>query len=241
VSYPILVVGHACAAGEAPANTLAGVRACLDAGAEAMEIDVQISGDGVPVLMHDTTVDRTTNLSGPVSAFTAAELAGADAGEGEPVPTLQNVLDLVGGRLAVFCELKSTPGDLRRDDRLVEAVLSVIDGAGARGWSAIHSFEPRIVERARRLGPRISAGIISPAVDGARLERLLSGAIRRGAQAVSIEHRCIDGDLVVAARRRQLTVWAWTADGEEDWQRLAEAGVAGIITNQPHRLRRWLA
>ena len=61
-----LVIGHAAAAGEAPANTLAGVRASLDARAEAMEIDIQICADGVPVLMHDLTVDRTTNLTGRV-------------------------------------------------------------------------------------------------------------------------------------------------------------------------------
>ncbi|MEX2081330.1 MAG: glycerophosphodiester phosphodiesterase family protein, partial [Dehalococcoidia bacterium] len=103
------VIGHAAAAGEAPANTLAGVRSCLDAGAEAMEIDVQLSADGVPVLMHDNTVDRTTNLKGAVSSLTAAELAAADAGDGEPVPALDHVLELVAGRLTVLCELKATP------------------------------------------------------------------------------------------------------------------------------------
>ena len=73
----VLVIGHACAAGEAPANTLAGVRACLDCRAEGMEIDVQLSADGVPVLMHDDTVDRTTNLTGPV--MMAAEMRGSVA------------------------------------------------------------------------------------------------------------------------------------------------------------------
>ncbi|MEX1104010.1 MAG: glycerophosphodiester phosphodiesterase family protein, partial [Dehalococcoidia bacterium] len=109
VSYramPTLVIGHAAAAGEAPANTLAGVRACLDAGAEGMEIDVQLCADGAPVLMHDETVNRTTNLKGKVRELSLLALQGADAGEGEPVPTLEQVLELVKGRLTVMCELK---------------------------------------------------------------------------------------------------------------------------------------
>lgn len=235
------VIGHATAAGEAPANTLAGVRACLDAAAEAMEIDVQLSADGVPVLMHDETVDRTTNLRGPVRSFTAAQLGAADAGGGEPVPTLAQVLALVAGQLAVFCELKATPGDPGHDQRLVAAVLETIEASGARTWAGIHSFDPAIVAAARAAAPGISAALISVAVEGEALDRVLAAALKRGAQAVSLEHRCVTPDAVRRAKQRQLTVWTWTADTEADWDRLAAAGVDGIITNVPHRLRTWLA
>ncbi|MBI5949172.1 MAG: glycerophosphodiester phosphodiesterase [Chloroflexi bacterium] len=236
----LLVIGHAAAAGEAPANTLAGVRASLDARAEAMEIDVQLCADGVPVLMHDETVDRTTNLRGPVRALSLAALQAADAGGGEPVPTLDQVLDLVAGRLTVMCELKQTPGEPGYDQRLVDAVLAVVERHDARVWTAVHSFNPPMVERARASEPRISAAIISPPVEGEQLERLLSGTIKRNGQAVSIEHHCIDRALVVRAKQRQLCVWAWTADSPADWARLAAAGVDGIITNVPHQLRAWL-
>lgn len=235
-----LVIGHAAAAGEAPANTLAGVRACLDAGAEGMEIDVQLSADGVPVLMHDETVDRTTNLTGPVRAHSVAALQAADAGNGEPVPTLDQVLTLVAGRLTVMCELKSTPGDPTHDQRCVDAVLAVIERHDARAWTAIHSFQPDMVARARSSEPRISATIISGPVRGEQVDRLLGAVLKRNAQAISVEHSCVDRDLVVKAKRRQITIWTWTADREQDWERLVEAGVDGIITNVPHRLREWL-
>jgi glycerophosphoryl diester phosphodiesterase len=235
-----LVIGHATAAGEAPANTLAGVRACLDARAEAMEIDVQLCADGVPVLMHDTTVDRTTNLSGAVRSLSLAALQSADAGSGEAVPTLDQVLGLVAGRLAVMCELKATPGEPGQDQQLVDAVLAVIERHEARAWSAIHSFNPDMVERARATEPQVSAAIISPPVQGEALERLLTGALKRNAQAVSVEHSCVDRALVVRAKQRQLTVWTWTPDHREDWARLVEAGVDGIITNVPHKLRAYL-
>lgn len=205
-----------------------------------MEIDVQLSADGVPVLMHDTTVDRTTNLRGPVRGLTFERLQTADAGNGEPVPSLEQVLNLVAGRLVVMCELKMTPGDPRQDERLVERVLEVLRGCDARYWSAIHSFSPGIVAHARATDPGVSAALISPAVRGHALERVLGAAVKRNAQAVSLHHDCIHPGTVLAAKRRQLTVWAWTADHPKDWERLIDAGVDGIITNVPHELRAFL-
>lgn len=236
----VLVIGHACAAGEAPANTLAGVRACLDAAAEAMEIDVQLCADTVPVLMHDDTVDRTTNLSGPVREKTLAELQAADAGEGEPVPTLDQVLALVDGRLSVLCELKATPGSPEQDQQCVDEVVAVIRRHNAESWTAIHSFNPDMVERARHTEPRISAAIISPPGADEAADRLLGALLKRNGQAVSVHHGAVDRVLVEKAKRRQVTVWCWTADTEADWARVVEAGVDGIITNVPHRLREWL-
>ncbi|MEO6397325.1 MAG: glycerophosphodiester phosphodiesterase [Tepidiformaceae bacterium] len=236
-----LVIGHACAAGEAPANTLAGVRACLDAGAEAMEIDVQLCAAGAAVLMHDETVDRTTNLTGPVRGLSLAALQAADAGDGEPVPTLDQVFALVAGRLTVMCELKATPGEAEHDQRCVDAVIAAIEKHGAKSWAAIHSFNPEMVLRARSTEPRVSAAIISPNVYGEGIDRLLEAVLKRNGQAASIQHDCVTRELVLKAKRRQLTVWTWTADSEAHWSRVADAGVDGIITNFPHRLRAWLS
>jgi len=236
-----LVVGHAGAAGEAPANTLAGGRACLDAGCEAMEIDVRLSADGVPILMHDETVDRTTNRSGPVRALTFAELQRAEAGGGEPVPSLAQVLQLVRGRLVVWCELKATEGLPEEDDRLVDAVLSVVGQNGADAWVAIHSFADRIVERARRSAPHVPAALISPPVTLATASELLRRAVSAGAQAVSLHHASLSPELVAWFRARQLAVFTWTLDHEDEWQRALRAGVDGIITNYPHALRAHLS
>ena len=235
-----LVIGHAAAAGEAPANTLAGVRASLDARAEGMEIDVQLCGDGVAVLMHDLTVDRTTNLTGRVRELPLAALQAADAGAGEPVPTLDQVFSLVAGRLMVMCELKVDHESGQTDTELVEAVAALIAANGAESWTAIHSFDPEIVATARRVAPQISAAIIAPRQDTPGFERYLSGVVRRGAQALSLEYNCITREYVVRAHRRQVTLWCWTADNPADWRRLTACGVDGIITNVPHQLRAWL-
>lgn len=234
------VIGHAAGAGEAPANTLAGVEACLDARAEAIEIDLQLCADGIPVLMHDETVDRTTNLKGRVRRLTVDELAEADAGQGEHVPTLDEVLELVNGQMAVFCELKATTGDERQDSRLVTAVIETIVRFGAWDWTGVHSFRRDMVREARQMETRVSAAIISPPVRGGAVDQLLGAALKRNAQAISLEHSCIQRDVVVRAKQRQLTVWAWTADQPAHWDALIEAGVDGIITNFPSRLRSYL-
>jgi glycerophosphoryl diester phosphodiesterase len=157
------------------------------------------------------------------------------------VPTLDQVLELVAGRLTVMCELKQTLGEPDYDQQLVDAVLIVIEKHTAATWTAIHSFQPAMVERARNTQTRVSATIISPPVAGESLDRLLGAVLKRNAQAISVEHSCVTRELVVRAKQRQITVWTWTADTPEDWARVIEAGVDGIITNVPHQLRDYLA
>ena len=235
-----LVIGHAAAAGEAPANTLAGVSRSLAARAEGMEIDVQLSADGIPVLMHDLTVDRTTNLRGRVHDLRYADLQDADAGEGEHVPSLDEVLRLVAGRLTVMCELKVDHDSGATDTGLVEAVTTVVAAHNAEAWTAMHSFDPEIVAEARKRAPRISAAIIAGAQDAPGFERYLAGVVKRGAQALSLEHRCITREYVIRAKQRQLSLFAWTADSPDDWRHLIAVGIDGIITNYPAQLRAFL-
>lgn len=234
-----LVIAHAAAAGEAPANTLVGVRASL-ASADAMEIDLHLCADGVPVLLHDHTLDRTTNLSGPVADVPLADLAGANAGEGEHVPSLEEVLALVAGRIAVMCELKVAPDHPEEGPALLDAVIATIRRHGAESWAALHSFDHELVERARTLAPDIDTAFIVPPIGGAGLQNLCARAAEHGIGAISLFHGVVARPAVEAARRHNLRLWAWTADTPDDWRRLAEAGLDGIITNQPAALRGWL-
>ena len=235
-----LVIAHAAAAGEAPANTLAGVRASLDS-ASAMEIDLHLCADGVPVLLHDHTLDRTTNLSGPVADAPLADLASADAGDGEHVPSLDEVLDLVAGRIDVMCEMKVAPDNAGEGPALLDATLDVIRHHGAGSWTALHSFDHDLVERARALAPEIDAAFIVAPMGGAGLKTLCSRAAEQGVSAISLFHAVVGPHASDATREHDLKLWAWTADSPADWTRLAEAGVDGIITNQPAALRAWKA
>ena len=236
-----LIIGHAGAGGEAPENTLAGVRKALAAGVDGMEIDVQLCADGVPVLMHDATVDRTTNLTGRVGALSLAALQGADCGGGEHVPTLAEVLRLVDGHCTVMCELKVEAEEGTGDDALVRAVLQVIAAHDAQRWCAVHSFDGAVVRASRLQDPRVSAALIVGDVDADAMQRMLGAVLRRHAQAISVQHTCITPALVVMAKRRQITLWCWTANRQADWARLVDAGVDGIMTDEPQLLRAYLA
>ena len=231
-----LVIGHRGAAAEAPENTPSAVRVGL-AVADGIEIDVRLSADGVPVVIHDAILDRTTDANGPVAARAAAELAALDAGGGEGVPTLDTMLAAVDGRIQVFCELKVDPGEDAL--ALLEASLSVLRMRDAIGWTAIHSFDHGLVAEARRCEPAIAVAAISPPLDERALGELIATLAGMGNAALSIAHRAATPACVAGAHARGVPVWAWTADEPGDWRRLTEAGVDGIITNAPSALRAW--
>jgi len=221
-----LVISHAACGGHAPENTLAGVRAALEIGADAIEIDVQASADGIPVLMHDLTLDRTTSGKGDLSSFTAAQLATLDVG-GEPVPTFAQALELTRGRALLVAEIKR-PG-------CEEALADVVRSGGALADVMVWSFLPPALEAMRRAEPRLPGGLLLAPQSMGNWPGMRELALRLGLQAVSVFHLSLEPEVVAEARRSGLTVYAWTADAEADIQRLIELDVDGIVTNFPDR------
>ena len=221
-----LVISHAACGGHAPENTLAGVRAALEIGADAIEIDVQASADGIPVLMHDLTLDRTTSGKGDLSSFTAEQLSTLDAG-GEPVPTFAQTLELTRGRALLVAEIKR-PG-------CEEALADVVRSAGALADVMVWSFLPPALEAMRRAEPRLPGGLLVAPQSMGNWPAMRELALRLGLQAVSVFHLSLDAEVVSQARRSGLTVYAWTADAEAHIQRLIELDVDGIVTNFPDR------
>jgi glycerophosphoryl diester phosphodiesterase len=235
-----LVISHAACRGSAPENTLAGVRAALAFGVDAIEIDVHCSSDGVPVLIHDATLDRTTNGSGAVSALRFDELRRLDAGgtghdgrfAGEPIPSLAEVVALTRGRCLLVVEIKQ-PG-------IEERVAEVLHRAEAIPSAMLWSFDLPTVAAARKLEPLLPGALLSPPLHVGP-ESLFAAALTSNLSAISVHHTSVDAALVRAAHLRGLTTYAWTADDPADQRRLAAAGVAGIVSNVPEVLRGSLA
>ncbi len=221
-----LIVSHAACAGHAPENTLAGVKAALEIGADAIEVDVQASADGVPILMHDLTLDRTTNGSGDLASLTWEQLSALDAG-GEPVPTFAQALDLTRGRALLVAEIKR-PGC---EDALADAVR----GAGALDEVMVWSFLAPALEAMRQAEPRMPGSLLIAPRSMGDWPSLRELALRLGLQAVSLPHASLNSDVVTQARRSGLAVYAWTADAESDIQRLIDLDADGIVTNYPDR------
>lgn len=226
-----LVISHAACAGHAPENTLAGIRAALEMGADAIEVDVQASADGVPVLMHDLTVDRTTNGSGDLASLTLEQLQALDAG-GEPVPTFAQALELARSRhdrqgALLVAEIKR-PGC---EARLADIIRQVDAEKDVMVWS----FLPSALAAMRQAEPRLPGCLHIPPGSIDQWPSLRDLALRLGLQAVGVFHLNLDAEVVARARRSGLAVYAWTADAESDIQRLLDLGADGIVTNYPER------
>ncbi len=220
-----------------PENTLAGIRAALALAVDGIEFDVRCSADGVPVLIHDETLDRTTDGSGPVSELAYAQLRALDAGDryaafaGERIPSLREAIDLAAGRCLLVIEIKQrgiagpVVNELRRADALASAMV----------WS----FDAEMAAAVRRLEPRLPAALLAlpPAGDAAAL---LEAALTRHLAGVSLRYDGVDAALVRAARLRGLCVYAWTANDVQEQRRLTTCGVDAIVSDVPALLRQTL-
>jgi glycerophosphoryl diester phosphodiesterase len=120
-----LIIAHRGASHDAPENTITAFALAVEQGADGIELDVQLSADGIPVVMHDASVERTTNGRGAVSKLTIEQLQRLDAGDGRPVPTLDEVFEIFGPTLLYNVELKT---GIWSDRNLAAAVAERIDG-----------------------------------------------------------------------------------------------------------------
>ncbi|HUF53510.1 MAG TPA: glycerophosphodiester phosphodiesterase family protein [Dehalococcoidia bacterium] len=222
-----LVISHAACGGHAPANTLQGIRKAIELGSEAIEIDVQATADGVPILMHDLTVDRTTNGAGEVAKMTLNQIRALDAG-GEPPPTLAEVLDLTKGVVLLVMEIKALG--------IEQEVAKVVEEAAARDHVMTWSFFPEALDGMRVADPGVPCALLVAGEYMDRWPALRSRAVKTGAQGVSVFFAGIDDRVVEDCRRSGLALYSWTADQPEHIARLIEQGVDGICSNFPDRV-----
>jgi len=216
------LIGHRGAPRERPENTLASFLRALDLGADAVELDVHATRDGVVVVHHDFVprADSTVAVlrGRPIAELTAAELATFRT-SGEAIPTLAAVLEAIGHRATVYVEIKG------RD--IEQSVIETIAGVPSATRVAVHSFDHRAVVRSRAIEPGIAAGILlaSYLIDP---ESALRAA---GARDYWQEGSMIDAPLVDAVHAASGRVIAWTVNEPEHARRLASMGVDGICTD----------
>ncbi len=222
-----LVISHAACGGHAPENTLAGIRAALEFGVDGIEIDVQASSDGIPVLMHDLTVDRTTNGSGKVALMSLEELRALDAG-GEPLPTLDEVLALTAGKTLLVIEVKQ--------GGIEEQIAAVVRERHALNDAMVWSFYPRVLEAMRQVEPRLPGALLIAPEALPKWQAVRERALSIGLQGVSVFHLGISKEIARDSRRSGLSLYAWTPDKESEIRRLLDLGIDGICSNYPDRV-----
>jgi glycerophosphoryl diester phosphodiesterase len=231
-------VAHRGAGKLAPENTLAAFRLGAAQGFRAFECDVKLSADGLPFLLHDSTLERTTSGSGTAGDLDWRELSQLDAGSwhsrghaGEPLPTLQAVAAFVlRNGLALNIEIKPTPG-------LEEHTGRVVAEHAARLWAGqavpplLSSFRPESLSGARAAAPALPRALL--------LDKLWSGwfevASSLGCVAIVTQHSLMDAALVDQLHRAGWRAMVYTANEAEDAQRLLALGVDGLITDAVDR------
>jgi glycerophosphoryl diester phosphodiesterase len=231
----LIRIAHRGASGTCPENTLRAFAAALDLGVDAVELDCQLTADGALAVIHDETLDRTTDGLGPVGARTWAEIARLDAGlwkgerhRGARVPRLADVLDLVAGRALVNVEIKS-----RRDvGRIETPLVELVRAAGAAEWVVFSSFHHRAVQAVRAGAPWARLAILCNAGPAAGA---LALAAEVAAGCIAPRHTLVDAALVAAAHARDLGVWVWTVNEPADVRRLQALGVDAIFSDYPER------
>ncbi|MDZ7780188.1 MAG: glycerophosphodiester phosphodiesterase [Gemmatimonadota bacterium] len=238
------IIAHRGFSARAPENTLAALSAAIEAGADAVEFDLQVTRDGVPVLFHDDSLDRTTDGTGTLADRSMDELRTLDAGSwfdpsfaGEPVPALAEALALLEawpGR--IYPELKD-PTPLEHVDRIVAEVVS----QDLLERTVFITMDWSLLERVRERAPKAGIGYIVR-----RASQTEEALVRAAGDPLAL----LDFDKAVALRDRDATgraralgipMAAWTVDDPDDATRLVDAGVERITTNRVDRMVAWKA
>jgi glycerophosphoryl diester phosphodiesterase len=220
----MIAVGHRGAAGIEPENTLRGFRRAIALGVDYVECDVHLTRDGELAVIHDETVDRTTSGHGRVGDFTMEELWQLDAGQGERIPTLEEVLATTRGHVKVLVELKGAGVE--------EKTVETVRAAGMTGDVIFTSFHLERIERVRQIDPSLTTGAIFSQPPPDFCER----ARAAGATTLGVHHKSLTAERVREAQSQGFVLRAWNPDTEPEMEAMVDLGVDGIGSNRPDLL-----
>jgi glycerophosphoryl diester phosphodiesterase len=222
--HHVLRIGHRGAAGHAPENTLAAIQRGIELEADFVEIDVRCTADGVLVALHDATVNRTTNGRGRIDALSLGEVRGLDAGNGERIPTVEEVLQMAGGRTGLMLELKV--------DGLAHLTVQAVQKVQLDTPVIYASFLHKELTHVRAVETEAALMVLFD-----RLPRApVPYAMQYQPEYVGLRHDRATGPFVDAFHRENVSVWVYTANSLADIARAISIGVDGVISNFPERI-----
>ncbi len=220
----MIIIGHRGAAALEPENTLCSIQKALDLGVDQIEIDVHLTHDQYLVVIHDETVDRTTDGHGAVADFALREIRQLDAGKGERIPTLQEVINSVRRRAILQIELEGP--------RTAAPVVRIVEQNGMVDQVLLTSFVHERLHEMRRLNSNIRLAALwfkAP-------EDACEQAVGIGAEALHVEHHNTDAALVKQAHAHGLKIRAWNPDTVDEMQHVIDLGLDGVSSNRPDLL-----
>ena len=219
----MLNIGHRGAPRAVPENTIASFQKAMELGANGVELDVHLSKDGEVVVIHDETVNRTTNGCGKVADMTLAELRALSIKGGGTIPTLAEVIDALGKDAIIFIEIKSPDCGNK--------VIEIVRGYITQGWRRenlwIISFNHEVMGAIKKQAPEL----LTSATTEKMPPTLAQFASDANADAVTPCISYLTPDFVADARKRSLKVFVWTANSNEEIKKAHALGVDGIMTD----------
>lgn len=231
----ILVIAHRGASGYAPENTLASMKKAIEMKADMSELDVQETADGKMIILHDGSLKRTTGVDKNIWETNYADLKGLDAGswfseeyKGESIPTLQEVIDLVKGKMKLNIELKTN----KHEKKLAERTLKIVEDNNFLDQVVFTSFKFAEADKVKELNPKAKVGYLF-----SKLPKDVD-VFTANIDVLSAKYKLVDAEFVKKAKANGKEVVVWTVNKPEDMKRMIELGVDAIITNYPDILRK---
>ncbi|PZX92391.1 glycerophosphodiester phosphodiesterase [Flavobacterium aquariorum] len=220
----VLKIGHRGANGYEPENTLISFEKAIQMGADGIELDVHLSLDGHLIVIHDETIDRTTNGKGVVNQLTLQEVKSFRINDEQEIPTLEEVLDLVNRRCFVNIELKN-------QDTAEKVVQLIEHYILDKNWNHAHflvsSFDWNALQQVRFLNENIRIGVLTET----DLDLAISFARFLKAEALHPDFQLLTNEYTTKIQEKGIQVFPWTVNEREDIQRMKSFKVNGIITD----------
>lgn len=225
----MLKIAHRGARGYEPENTLKSFQKALDLNADGIELDVHLSSDGHLIVIHDETIDRTTNGKGSVNTFTLAELKTFLIDDQYEIPTLKEVFDLVNKKCLINIELKG----LGTADKVADLIEEYIaDQNWNYGHFIVSSFNWDLLQETSNLNSNIAIGVLTEE----DVEKALAFAEVIEAEAIHPDYQLLNLENVQKMQEKGFLVLPWTVNNAEDIQKIKSYQVDGIISDFPDRI-----
>ncbi len=226
----VIVIGHRGGSGYAPENTLASMKKAIELGADMSELDVQETADGKLIILHDKSLKRTTGVDKNIWETNYTELNGLDAGswfsekyKNEPVPTLQQVIDLIKGKMKLNIELKTNG----HEKKLAERTLKLVEDNDFLDQVIFTSFKFAEINKVRELNKKAKVGYLF-----SKIPKDVD-VFNADIDLLSAYYKIVDADFMKKAKAAGKEVAVWTVNKPEDMKRMIALGVDAIITNYP--------
>jgi glycerophosphoryl diester phosphodiesterase len=248
-SYKYTITGHRGAGALAPENTLSAIKEGLKYNVDRIEVDVHQTKDGKVVIIHDKTIDRTTNGSGAIKDYTYDELMKFDAGswfsekyKGEKIPLLEEAVELIDGRAVFVIEMKEGdeiyPG-------IVENVVNLIRKHDATDWCVVHSFRTKILEQIHEMEPRIELhklfigklSLLPVFISAGFIPEYYNFEKHPYITEYSLNYQFANRSIINTIHKMDKKVNVWTIDDKVKFLKLKNLGIDGFITNSPNVIK----